>query len=236
MESTFSIRSALESAADLFAEKTRFVSFTELAEATGISEAALCDEFGTVDQLITRYYADLVERCVELLLELDPATAEERAGAFVFIMLDLLEERSAFVDMTFRSYAAAWGSAFRSRLADAAGSVLDAPDVPGINQAALASGPLAVPAAEVFVRLVTTWLGDETEGRQRSTALIDKVVRLYGSLATNSTANDGVDVIRYAVEAEYLPRIPFLSDWLFGSEPAEPEPEPEPEAAEPESE
>ncbi|MFT4605454.1 MAG: hypothetical protein ACI9W4_002193 [Rhodothermales bacterium] len=218
MESTFSIRSALESAADLFAGKTRFVSFSELAEATGVPEAELCHEFGTVDQLITRYYADLAERCVEMLVELNPQTALDRAGAFTFIMLDLLEERSAYVEMTFRDYAAAWGSDFRSRLADVATTVLDAPDVPGINQVVLASGPLAAPGVEIFVRLVNTWLNDKTEDRQRSTALIDKVVRYYASLATSSTATDGVDVIRYAVEAEYLPRIPFVSDWLFGSE------------------
>ncbi|NNE69000.1 MAG: TetR/AcrR family transcriptional regulator [Rhodothermales bacterium] len=224
MEDTFSIRGVLETAADLYAEHGRFVSFANLAEATGVSEEALCDEFGTVDQLVTRYYVDLVDRCRETVESLAPPSAEERAGAFAFIMLDLLEERPDFVRATFRSYAAAFGSGFRSRLDQTVGFVLDAPDVSGLNQAVLTSAPFSFPTVDIFVRLLDTWRGDTSDGRQRSTALLDKVLRFYAGLATSPTLADGVDVVRYTAEAGYLPRIPFLTDWLLGSD--EPESEP----------
>lgn len=223
MEEPFSIRAVLETAADLFAEQGRFVSFQQLAEATGVAENVLCDEFQTVDQLITRYYVDLVDRCEETVAGLAPPTAEERTGAFAFIMLDLLEERPEFVDTTFRSYAAAFGSDFRSRLAKAIGFVTESADVSGLNQVVLASPPLAIPTVDIFVRLLDTWRKDSSEGRQRATALIDKVIRFYAGLATNPTLSDGVDVVRYTAEAGYLPRIPFLTDWLLGDEKPQPE-------------
>jgi hypothetical protein len=223
MENPIDIARAMDAAADFFVESGRAPSFEELGGLTGIDQAELHSEFGTVDGPLLQYYAGLVVRCEEAVAELQPPGVEERVGAFCFVMLDLLEERSAFTHATFSGLAGQLGSPFRVSVGSALGRLLDSDDVPAVNSAVLIASPVRFVTVEVFLRLLNSWLQDDSEDRERSTALLDKTVRFYGEIASNQTVNKGVDVVRYAVEADYLPRIPFLSDWLFGEEPDEEE-------------
>ncbi|MFT5142976.1 MAG: hypothetical protein ACI80V_001021 [Rhodothermales bacterium] len=218
MENPIDISLAAGAAADFFVESGRAPNFEELAGLTGIDQAKLHSEFGTVDAPLVRYYAGLVVRCEETVAELQPPNVEERIGAFSFVMLDLLEERSAFTHATFSGLAGQLGSPFRAALGSALGRLLDSDDVPAVNSVLLIAAPVRFVTVEAFLRLLNSWLEDDSEDRQRSTALLDKTVRFYSEIASNQTANKGVDVVRYAVEAGYLPRIPFVSDWLFGRE------------------
>ena len=70
--------------------------------------------------------------------------------------------------------------------------------------------------AEMLVQLLSASLGDDSEGKQRSAALSDKVLAAAASVLASQIPQKTADVFRYAVEADYLPisNIPFVSDWL----------------------
>lgn len=215
MEDPEQIQTAVDAAVALYVEHGRPASLDHIAERTGLDVAELHDEFGTVDGPLVRWFANLVPRCEALVAELAPATVEDRLGAFAFVMLDLLEEEPEFVSMAFDDYAALWGSAYRAALAETLPRILESGEIPAVNQFVLTAPPSSWVAVEAFVRMVQAWVDDRSDNRDRSTALIDRLVRFYAEIATNQTVSRGIDVVRYAAEAGY---IPFVGDWIRGKQ------------------
>ncbi len=217
MDSAEKIRALLETAADLWETRGDSFEMEELAARSGIAATEISERFSGKEELIEAYFADLATRAGENLDGLiGDMSFEERIGAFSFMMLDLFEERLPLAQRQFDKHAARWGSPFRAQVGVQVQIMLDAKDVPGINQLALQSEMGLFAIVETFVTAVKAWLRDESDSRERATALVDKLVGLLGAGASSRTFERGVDVFRYAVSAGYLPRIPLLSDWLMG--------------------
>jgi len=150
----------------------------------------------------------------------------ERLKAFYFMLLDAIEGMlSGHEDggSLFRRDASGVVSPFQSALREALSSVQQAPDVSMINQWVTDSSPARFVTAEIMVQLIQTALNDDTEGRERSAALADRVLTACASVQSSPIPSDGVDVLRYAVEAGYLPldRLPILSSWFESSNDAD---------------
>jgi AcrR family transcriptional regulator len=227
VESHESIRSLLEAAAELWEPHGEPFDVEDLAAASGVEAAEISRRFEGSHDIFEAFYADLVVRSAELVgSTLDELPFEERIGAFCFVMLDLIEEHLPFAQATFNQCAARWGSPFRRNVGMQLRRLLAAPDVPGINQAILETEPGLFAIVEAYVNALKAWLKDESEGRQRATALMDKLIGLLGAAASSATLEKGIDVTRYAVTAGFLPRIPLISDWLTGSREETPEADP----------
>ncbi|MBO6779441.1 MAG: hypothetical protein JJ896_07285 [Rhodothermales bacterium] len=211
------IRLAVDVARDLYMDQGLPAGLQQVADAAGLPVDAVHEEFGTVDGPLVRHYALLVDRCLATVAELAPPGPEERFGAFAFVMLDLLEEDLGYATATFDRYASPWGSPFRARLGSALDEMLDIDRVPGINRAVLSGTPSAFVTVQTFVTLIQAWLDDDSDDRERSTALLDRLVRFYAELAANQTASRGLDVLRYAAEAGYIPGASMVGDWFFGT-------------------
>jgi hypothetical protein len=141
--------------------------------------------------------------------------ASDRLSAMYFILLDQLDAISVLV-ADFNQEASYWGSPFHKELRSRLGIVLEGPDVPGVNRLL---GDAPIPrflAAEFLVALIGTSLGDDSEDRQRSTALADRLLTLASTTLTSLIPTKVVEVGRYAVEAGYLPidQLPIISTWF----------------------
>ena len=62
---------------------------------------------------------------------------------------------------------------------------------------------------EALIHTTDMWLKDRSSDRERSTALVDRLIAFFAELVSNRGIERGLDIIRYAVEAGYLPRWPF---------------------------
>jgi hypothetical protein len=138
------------------------------------------------------------------------------------MLLDVMESRLPFVKATYRHQAAPFGSSFQSRLRETLRSVLHAPNVPGVNYLVVDTDVARFVIAESIVQMTHSWLDDESPDRARTTALIDRVLALLSEIATNRVPEKAVDLVKYAVEAGYLPldRLPLIGD-MFKSQAAE---------------
>ena len=138
----------------------------------------------------------------------------ERLTAFFFVLLDRVE--AVGHPEEFKSDASGFTSAFHEALRTALSAVMLAPDVPLVNRLVTDSAPSRFIVAEMLVQLISTSINDTSEGKQRSAALSDKVLASAASFLASPIPQKAVDVIRYAVEAEYIPvsKIPIISDWF----------------------
>lgn len=167
------------------------------------------------------------EAVSEALAQLDqiPDASEwplsERLGAFFFMVLDVVEARAADDDPdhpagAFRRNASGWFSPFQEALRQSLPRIGASGDVSGVNRWLAEFAPNRAVVAEVMVQLIQASLEDESEDRQRSAALADRVLTVLASVWSTPIPSQVVDVIRYSIEAGYLPldKLPLIRSWF----------------------
>ena len=176
----------------------------------------------TVPKTPRQPYSDCIGSSVTGLQDIQGAETwpvSERLAAFFFMLLDAVEQTGAGQDDAVDSFESEVGgvtSEYRSKLRSALTPVMDAADVPAVNRLVADTAPVRFLAAELMLHLLSTSLRDQSEHRQRSAALADKTLAFVASLLASPIADNGLDILRYCVEAGYLPvdRVPFISQWL----------------------
>jgi len=166
----------------------------------------------------------------------------ERLTAFFFMILDALDgmkvefaetrpnaeeniseagfEHARFA-AAFKREASGFTTPFHEALREALSAVTRAPDVSSINRMITDTAPARLVVAEMIIQLLSASLLDDSKDRERSAALADKTLAYAASVLATPVPQKAVDVLRYSVEAGYLPldRIPFVADWLKGDHP-----------------
>lgn len=172
-------------------------------------------------------YAEAVEQARAQLEGIEEAASwplSERLSAFFFMVLDAVEERAAAAEpdapvVAFRRDASGWFSPFQEALRSTLPVIGASSDVHGVNRWLAELAPNRAAVAEVMVQLVQTSLEDDSEERQRSAALADRVLTVLASAWSTPIPAQVLDVLRYSIEAGYLPidKWPFIRDW-FGDD------------------
>lgn len=166
----------------------------------------------------SRPLSDLVHDAHRMLESVDGAAdwpVADRLTAFHFMLLDAWEAEG-LSGTDFNREASGFFSPYHEALREALAHVAVAPDVPGVNRFVADTSAVRFVTAEIMVQLLSTALADTSEGRERSAALADRALAWVASLFTSPVPGRTVDLVRYAVEAGYLPldRIPGISDWF----------------------
>lgn len=164
-------------------------------------------------------FADCVKAAiatVRTLPDADVASFSERLSALTFVLLDSLDEldpgaKGGDLQSWFRRHAAGFATAFRTELRVALLYVTDAPDIPGLNRFVVDTSGYRYLLSEVVIRLIDASLGDGSDDRARSAALIDKSVSFWSTLSVDAVPQRLVELIKYSYQSG------FMSLSLFGS-------------------
>ncbi len=173
------------------------------------------------------HYADAVTEAIHQMAHVEEISSwplSERLKAFFFMLLDAVEARAMDAEpnapaTAFRRDASGWFSPFQEALREVLPTVGDTSAVHGVNQWLASLAPNRVVIAEVIVQLIQTSLMDTSEERQRSAALADRVLTVLASTWSTPIPAQIVDVLRYSVEAGYVPidRWPVFRQWFDNS-------------------
>jgi hypothetical protein len=205
---------------ELFRAETEVKAVTAetIAVAAGIPVDQFLDQFQGAGQALSCAYLVLLDEAERVALSspLEETSTEERLATFCFVLLDVFEKHENFVRATFSNRASGLFSPFQDGLRSVLASLLDAPDLSGANRFLFNNGVVRFALAESIVQLLARWIEDDSTDKERSTALIDRVVAWWAEVVTTGIPDKSIDVLRYGVEAGYLPldRIPFIRDWL----------------------
>ncbi len=169
-------------------------------------------------------FADAVPTAREQLESIPEAAdwpLSERLSAFFFILLDAVEEVATSEDAdtpsgAFRREASGWFSPFQDKLRETLPVIGASSDVSGVNRWLAELAPNRAVVAETMVQLIQASLEDDSNERERSTALADRVLTVLSSVWSTPIPSQVVDVLRYSIEAGYLPldRLPIIQSWF----------------------
>ena len=214
----------IETTVDAYIDDPTNLTPEAICERAGVERAAFDLHFDNVNEVIRAWYPYAVTGVADQVAgipDFDALPLQDRLGTFCFMLLDVLESRLPFVQATFEHQAARFGSQFHHSLREVLKTVLLAPNVPGINYVVVDTDVTRFVIAESVVQMIGTWLKDESNDRARATALIDRVLALLSEIMTNRVPERAVDLVRYAVEAGYLPldRLPLIGDMFERDQP-----------------
>jgi len=158
-------------------------------------------------------YALAVSQATQQLQSLEEAgdwPLSERLKAFFFMLLDAVEAQALVAEpsspaVAFRRDASGWFSPFQEALRAALPEVGSGPSVHGVNRWLASLAPNRAAVAEVMVQLIQASLPDTSDERQRSAALADRVLTVLASAWSTPLPAQLLDVLRYSVEAGYVP-------------------------------
>ena len=194
----------------LYTEDRAGFTMTKLARKTRIKKVEIYRLFNSHDAILKFYYPLCVHRYRAMIAEIDDFASwsfEEKLANFAYVLFDMLAEEREFVDEHFVEaiFHASSTSQFRREVESIFDQFAD-----GLCGADWLSPLLA----REYLHLVRFWLADESEGAERTMALVDKASTFCGAaLRSGELLDKGFDLGKYLV-ANGVIKAPFAKLFL----------------------
>ncbi|MFP8489358.1 hypothetical protein ACKGJO_09680 [Gracilimonas sp. Q87] len=217
-----------EAALDLYI-KDKF-SIPNLTDKTGKTASQIYTLFPNKDAILKFYYPSLVIRYKAMIGEIedfDSFSISEKLSNFAFTLFDMMEERREFVEDTFEKYE--WKCTSRSQFQQEIKSLFKdffTSDGNIATSAGIFIGDLFYASLKTqFMFLIKFWLEDESEGRERTFALTDKITGFVEEIVYSKIVDKGFDLAKYSLSTfGFSKQVEGFNDWIsswFENEPDE---------------
>ena len=206
-------------AVELYESKGK-VSIPDLVDATGMTATEIYSVFPTKKAILSFYYPALVYQywvMIEEIEDFEDYSISEKFSNFIYTLFDMMSENSIFIDDTFNKYVFHQGS--RSEFHNEVKALF--------KEFLTTDGEIAVSAgffmkdyfysllASQYLFLVNFWRKDESENKERTLALSDKLTSLFEEAVYNKALDKTFDLAKYIFGSIGIGKdIPFVGDCL----------------------
>lgn len=185
-------------------EKNGKVSIPDLIKETGKTASDLYSLFPNKNAILDFYYPALVYQYWAMIEEIEgfeEFEISEKLSNFIYTMFDMLSEHHHFVEKTFkkRIYRKGSQSAFHKEIKDVFQEFLTSDADIAVSAGFFMKEYYYSLLASQYLFLITVWLDDNTEDKERTLALTDRLTSLYQEIVYNKTVDKTVDLVRYLV-------------------------------------
>ncbi|MBD3614924.1 MAG: hypothetical protein HUJ22_00025 [Gracilimonas sp.] len=207
-----------QAAIDLYIED-RF-SIPNLTKETGKSASEIYTIFPNKKSILKFYYPSLVIRYRAMISEIDDFDSysiSEKLSNFAFTLFDMMDERRGFVEDTFEKYE--WKCASKSEFQKEIKSLFKdffTTDGNIATSAGLFIGDWFYASLKTqYLFLIKFWLEDDSEARERTFALTDKITGFIEELVYSKIVDKGFDLAKYSLNASgFSKQVEDFNDWI----------------------
>lgn len=189
-------------AVDLYVEQNGEFTLKQVSKEIDLSVGDIFDFFPNKEAILDFYYTSLVIRyrlMVEEIEDFDSYSLSEKLSNFAYASFDLMNEKQEFVEQTFKNRIR-W-SYGKKEYTNKIQSLLSSffKEDPGISTSGslLMSDLFFQVLTKKYLYLVSYWINDDSEGKERSMELTDKVTALIQEIMYNSVADKGFDLMKF---------------------------------------
>ncbi|MCP9290865.1 TetR family transcriptional regulator C-terminal domain-containing protein [Gracilimonas sediminicola] len=207
-----------EAAIDLYIEDK--FSIPNLTDKTGKTASEIYALFPNKKSILQFYYPSLVIRYRAMIGEIedfDSYTIAEKLSNFCYTLFDMMDDRRAFVEDTFEKYE--WkctsNTEFRNEIKDLFTDFFTT-DGRIATSAGFIIGDLFYSSLRTqYLFLVKFWLEDESEDKERTFALVDKLTGFIEELVYSKIVDKGFDLAKYSVSAfGFSQQVEDFNEWV----------------------
>lgn len=200
-------------AADLYAEQDGSFTMGQIAEVLNMNVADIFDHFPNKPAILQFYYLSLLLRyklMVDEIADFDTYSLSEKLSNFMYASLDLLKEKQEFVQQSYQSLILR--SYSETSFEKEAGTIIRSFFREDPNMSASSSlfmnRLFFKLMRKKYLHLVTYWINDDTEGKERTMELIDKGTAFIQEVMYNQVADRGLELFKFLVSNTSC-KIPF---------------------------
>ncbi|MDZ7683081.1 MAG: hypothetical protein U5J63_15590 [Fodinibius sp.] len=194
-------------------------SFTikEVARAADIDPAEVFNYFPNKDTILQFYYAGLIvqyEMMVDEIDDFDSYTLSEKFSNFAYASFDMLDEKQEFVAATFEDLILhSYGKTdFEKEIERLIGDFLgDDPRI-GMGSSLVLNSYFYTFLRWQYLELVRFWLNDESEDKELTMELVDKLTNFLQELMYNAIVDKGFDLGKFLIanRRKFISNIPII--------------------------
>lgn len=207
-----------EAAIDLYIDDK--FSIPNLTKETGKSASEIYTLFPNKKAILKFYYPSLVIRYRVMISEIkdfESYSISEKLSNFAFTLFDMMDERREFVEDTFLKYE--WSCSSKSEFKQEIHSLLKdffTSDGNIATSAGFFIGNWFYASLKTqYLYLIKFWLEDDSDGRERTFALTDKITGFIEELVYSKIVDKGFDLAKYSLNAfGFNKEIEDFNDWV----------------------
>jgi AcrR family transcriptional regulator len=198
-----------DAATQLYVEKNGSFTLHDVARRADITVSELFNYFSDKHEIIYFYYSSLIIRyrlMIDEIEDFNTFTLSEKLSNFAYTSFDLLKEREAFVENTFRAYIL--HSCKRTEYEREIETLFS--DFFSRDSGKAASSELLVNDCSMrlirkkYLYLINFWLNDESEDKEVTVELTDKVTGLIQEALYTSVADRSFDLAKFLFSNDVL--------------------------------
>lgn len=192
----------------------------QVAKQIGGDVADIFDYFPDKRAILYFYYESLAIRYRLMLEEIDDFEnylLAEKLSNFIFSSFDMMQEQKKFVEKSFKRMVVCSYSrtAFEKETENLLKEFFTGD--PGISTSSsiLMNDYLYIILRKKYLRLISFWLRDDSEGQELSMELTDKYTSFLQEMMYSATLDKGFDLLKFMFSNKILSRnIPFIRNIL----------------------
>lgn len=194
-------------AAQLYVEQEGSFSLHQVSRETDLNVDVIFEFFDDQQEIIYFYYASLVKRyqlMIEEIDEFEEFTLSEKLSNFAYASFDMMAEHETFVEQTFKHYilCSCKKTAYEKQIGDLLKRFIE--DDPGRSASsdAMVNDCTLRLVRKKYLHLVRFWLNDDSDGKQASMELTDKVTGLIEEALYTSVIDRSFDLAKFLFSNE----------------------------------
>ncbi len=206
-------------AVELFEKKGK-VSIPDLVDATGMTATEIYSYFPNKKAILSFYYQALVYQYWAMIEEIDgfeDYSLSEKFSNFIYTIFDMMSENQVFVTETFDTYVfhKGSGSEFHKEVTSLFKDFLTSDAEIAVSAGFFMKDYFYSLLTSQYLFLINFWKKDDSEGKERTLALSDKLTSLLEEAVYNKTLDKTFDLAKYVFGSIGIGKdIPFVGDCL----------------------
>lgn len=194
-------RKIIDAALEIYIESPELFTLRKIAAKADCSVADITRIFPGKQNVLRGFYNQIPSRFKEAASEIpeyESLTLGEKFANYVYTSFDIIQEHRDFVEKTFEEMVlpnprSPWHIASREILRE---FVENDPRIPTVNLMLVRDFTYNIWVHEYF-QLIKFWLSDDSDGSERTIALVDKISALLTEAAYSGILDKGFDLAKY---------------------------------------
>lgn len=191
-------------AVDLYVEQDGVFTFNQIAKELEIDVADIFNYFPNKKAILEFYYTSLVIRYKLMIEEIDDFetySLGEKLSNFIYASFDMMQEKQAFVEATFNKMIRySYTKTDYSKKVEALLESFFREDAGISSSSSLLMNSFFFQLMRAkYLYLVSYWLRDDSEGKERTMELTDKLSSFIQEVMYNSVADKGFELMKFLV-------------------------------------
>lgn len=206
-----------DAATELYVKGDGHFLIKDVAREVGVDPAEIFDYFPNKKAILEFYYASLVIRYEMMIDEIDDFesyTLSEKLSNFAFTSFDMLMEKEAFVEATFKKNILQNFSKtdFEKEVERLIKKFLENDSQVSITSTLVLNNYFYAFLRQRYLELVKFWLNDSSEGRELTMEFTDKLTGVLQEMIYNPVLDKSFDLLKFinSNRKAFFQNIPFV--------------------------